>query len=260
MLPSVIDDIAMGVTDVLRGEDHVSNTALQIQMFGALHAAPPRFAHEALLTGAEGKLSKRLGSLGMAGLRERGIEPEAIVAMLARLGTSDPVDPALSIEDLAANFDLARFGRAPARFDEAELERVNAAVVHRLPYDRVAHLLPAGMGEAGWEAIRPNLSHISEAEGWWRIVTGPIPAPRCAAEDAGYLLLAADTLEAERWGADPWHDLTASLKAATGRKGKALFLPLRQALTGRDHGPDMAALLPLIGQEEAVTRLRATAR
>jgi glutamyl-tRNA synthetase len=259
MLPSVIDDIAMGVTDVLRGEDHVSNTALQIQMFTALHAAPPRFAHEALLTGAEGKLSKRLGSLGMAELRDRGIEREALVAMLARLGTSDPVDPALSSEELAASFDLSRFGRAPARFDEAELERVNAAVVHRLPYARVARLLPAAMGEAGWEAVRPNLSHVSEAEDWWRIVTGPMSPPQIDAEDAGYLLLAADTLEAEHWGADPWHELTGALKGATGRKGKALFLPLRRALTGRDHGPDMAALLPLIGKEEAVARLRAAA-
>jgi glutamyl-tRNA synthetase len=257
MLPSVIDDIAMGVTDVLRGEDHVSNTALQIQMFTAHHAAPPRFAHEALLTGAEGKLSKRLGSLGMDDLRDKGIEPEAVVAVLARLGTSDPIDPALSLEDLAASFDLSRFGRAPARFDEAELDRVNAAIVHSLGYDRVSHLLPAGMDEAAWEAIRPNLAHVGEAADWWRVVTGPIDQPAISPEDKGYLLLAADTLEAEPWDADPWHRLTGSLKGATGRKGKALFLPLRLALTGRDHGPDMAALLPLIGQDEAVTRLRA---
>ncbi len=259
MLPSVIDDVAMGVTDVLRGEDHVSNTALQIQMFTALNAAPPRFAHEALLTGAEGKLSKRLGSLGMSELRARGIEPEALVALLARLGTSDPVDPVLSAADLAASFDLARFGRAPARFDEAELDRVNAAVVHRLPFARVASLLPAGMDEAGWEAIRPNLTHVTEAADWWQVVTGPVEPRDVPADDAGFLLLAADTLEAEQWGEDPWHRLTASLRDATGRKGKALFLPLRQALTGRDHGPDMAALLPLIGQERAVARLRAAA-
>jgi glutamyl-tRNA synthetase len=259
MLPSVIDDIAMGVTDVLRGEDHVSNSALQIQMFAALEAAPPRFAHAALLTGAEGKLSKRLGSLGMAELRERGIEPEALVAMLARLGTSDPIDPALDAEALAAAFDLSRFGRAPARFDEAELERVNAAAIHRLPHARVASRLPAGMDEAGWEAIRPNLSHVSEAADWWQVVTGPIAPTAVDPNDRGYLQLAADTLEAEQWDEDPWHLLTASLKGATGRKGKALFLPLRLALTGRDHGPDMAALLPLIGREAAVARLRAAA-
>lgn len=259
MLPSVIDDIDMGVTDVLRGEDHVSNTATQVQMFAALRAKVPNFSHEALLVGAEGKLSKRLGSLGVAELREAGIEPEALVALLARLGTSDPVDPALDAEALAASFDLSHFGRAPARFDEGELHRVNAAIVHRLPFARVAHLLPAGMSEAGWDAIRPNLSHIDEAAGWWDVVTGPVDAPRFDAETQGYLALAADTLAALPWQGEVWHVLTGELKQTTGRKGKALFLPLRQALTGREHGPDMAALLPLIGQDAAVARLRAAA-
>lgn len=254
LLPSVIDDIAMGITDVLRGEDHVSNTASQVQMFAALGAQPPRFAHEALLTGTEGKLSKRLGSLGMAHLREEGIEPEALIALLARLGTSDPVDPALDATALAEQFTLAHFGRAPARFDEAELHRVNAAVVHRLPFGRVRHLLPEGMGEAAWEAIRPNLEHIGEAAQWWQVVTGPVSAPSQSDEDRAYLAQAAAALA--QTGAD-WPALTAALKDTTGRKGKALFLPLRQALTGIDHGPDMAALLPLIGREAALARLQA---
>ena len=253
LLPSVIDDIAMGVTDVMRGEDHVSNTASQLQMFEALGAARPRFSHEALLVGTEGKLSKRLGSLGVAALRDEGIEPEALIALLARLGTSDPVDPALSAEDLAATFELSHFGRAPARFDEAELHRVNAAVVHRLPYARVAHLLPEGMGEAAWEAIRPNLEHIGEAADWWQVVTGSVTAPAFSDEDKAYLAQAESTLETT--GAD-WPALTAALKETTGRKGKALFLPLRQALTGMDHGPDMAALLPLIGRDTALERLK----
>ncbi|MEO6092470.1 MAG: glutamate--tRNA ligase [Novosphingobium sp.] len=259
MLPSVIDDIDMGVTDVLRGEDHVSNTAAQLQMFTALGAEPPRFAHEALLTGAEGKLSKRLGSLGLDELRAAGIEPEALVALLARLGTADPVDPALDAEVLAASFDLSRFGRAPARFDEAELQRVNAAVIHRFPYARVAPALPAGMSEAVWQAVRPNLSHVGEAAEWWGVVTGPVAPPGCDAETRAYLAQAIDVAAAIDWDADPWHALTAALKQRTGRKGKSLFLPLRQALTGRDHGPDMAALLPLIGREAALTRLRAAA-
>jgi len=257
MLPSVIDDIAMGVTDVLRGEDHVSNTAMQIQMFEALGAPAPRFAHEALLTGTEGKLSKRIGSLAAAQFRENGIEPQALVALLARIGTSDPVDPALGLEELAASFSLAHFGRAPARFDEAELERVNTAVVHGLAYDEIAHRLPEGMGEAGWEAIRPNLSRLDEAADWWRIVTGPVPLPPTDAETRAYLAEAATALAGLEWSEDPWHALTGALKASTNRKGKALFLPLRQALTGRDHGPDMASLLPLIGREEAIARLRA---
>lgn len=257
MLPSVIDDIDMGVTNVLRGEDHVSNTATQIQMFTALGAKPPHFAHEALLVGTEGKLSKRLGSLGVSALRDEGIEPEALIALLARLGTADPVDPALSVDQIAASFDLSRFGRAPARFDEAELHRVNAAVVHRLPYARVAHLLPQGMGEDAWEAIRPNLDHISEAADWWQVIMGPVTAPPQEEGERAFLAAAATVLETT--GAD-WGALTTALKETTGRKGRALFLPLRQALTGRDHGPDMSALLPLVGKDAAITRLNAAAQ
>jgi len=255
MLPSVIDDIAMGITQVLRGEDHVSNTAAQLQMFTALGAEPPSFAHEALLVGAEGKLSKRLGSLGMADLRESGIEPEALVALLARLGTSQPVEPVADRGALVASFDLATFGRAPARFDEAELHRINAGIVHQLPFVRVAHLLPQGMGEAAWEAIRPNLGHIGEAAQWWQVVTGPIAAPALEAEDAAFVREAGAVLASLDWSDEVWKALTGALKDKTGRKGKALFLPLRLALTAREHGPDMAALLPLIGREAALARL-----
>lgn len=259
MLPSAIDDISMGITDILRGEDHVSNTAAQIQMFEALGAAVPRFAHEALLVGSEGKLSKRLGSLGVDALREAGIEPQALVAMLARIGTSDPVDASLCADDLARAFDLSRFGRAPAKFDEAELQRVNAAIVHELTFDDVVDRLPEGMTQEGWEAIRPNLAHVCEAQDWWRIVTGPIEAAEISAEDKAYLVQAAEAAQDVAWDGDPWHSLTGSLKQGTGRKGKALFLPLRLALTGLGHGPDMAALLPLIGREEALARLRSAA-
>jgi glutamyl-tRNA synthetase len=255
MLPSVIDDIDMGVTQVLRGEDHVSNTAAQLQMFTALGSQPPAFAHEALLVGAEGKLSKRLGSLGMAELRDAGIEPQAIVSLLARLGTSDPVDPALSLEELLASFDLARFGRAPARFDETELARVNAGILHHLPFETVAGRLPAGMDSAAWAAVRPNLTRVSEAADWWQVVTGPIAQCDFDAETREFLDAAKAVAAAMDWASDPWHALTGTLKEATGRKGKALFLPLRQAITGMDHGPDMAALLPLIGRDAVVARL-----
>ena len=254
MLPSVIDDIDMAVTHVVRGEDHVSNTALQIQMFAALGATPPAFAHEALLTGNEGKLSKRLGSVGVDQFREAGIEPQAIRALLARLGTSDPVEPVADIAPLIAGFDFARFGRAPARFDEGELAQVNARIVHQLDFTAVANRLPAGMGEAAWEAVRPNLLTVAEAADWWQVIEGPIDAPD-AGEDAAYLAEAATVAATIDWADDPWHALTARLKETTGRKGKPLFLPLRRALTGRDHGPDMAALLPLIGRDHALTRL-----
>ena len=252
MLPSAIDDVEMGVTDVLRGEDHVSNTAAQLQMFTALGASPPRFAHEALLVGNEGKLSKRLGSLGCDAFRERGIEPQTIVASLARLGTSQPVEPIMDRARLIESFDLATFGRAPARFDEAELERLNHAIVHQLSYSEVADRLPAGMNERAWLAVRPNLERVADAADWWRVITGPIVAPEFGEEDRAFLAQAADLLS---WGEDPWGALTSALKDATGRKGRALFMPLRQALTGRDHGPDMHALLPLIGERRARERL-----
>ncbi|MBY8828658.1 glutamate--tRNA ligase [Hephaestia mangrovi] len=254
MLPSAIDDAEMGVTHVVRGEDHVSNTALQLQMFAALGADAPAFAHEALLVGSEGKLSKRLGSVGVDTFRESGIEPAAVRALLARIGTSDPVEPLTDAAPLIETFDFARFGRAPARFDESELAQVNSRIVHQLDFAEVADRLPAGMDAAAWLAIRPNLSVVAEAADWWHVVEGPIERS-AAAEDRDYLARARAVAAEIDWAGDPWHTLTARLKDETGRRGRALFLPLRQALTGRDHGPDMAALLPLIGRERALARL-----
>jgi len=257
MLPSTIDDIDMGVTQVLRGEDHVSNTAVQIQMFTSMGAAPPKFAHEALLVGKEGKLSKRLGSLGCDSFRERGIEPEAIIALLSRLGTSLPVEPIADRAALLETFDLSTFGRAPAKFDDADLDRINTAIVHAMPFAAVKDRLPDGIDEAGWHAVQPNISTVDEVGEWWRLVTGPIEVPEFSDEDRAYLSEAANTLT---WSEDPWSALTSGLKTSTGRKGKGLFLPLRQALTGMNHGPDMGELLPLIGEDEARARLAKAAR
>ena len=260
MLPSAVDDIEMGVTDVLRGEDHVSNTAVQVQMFEALGASPPQFAHEALLMGKEGKLSKRLGSLGCDAFRERGLEPEALIALLARLGTSQPVEAISDRQALVEGFDLSTFGRAPAKFDDTELDRLNAAIVHQLDYADVSARLPAGMEEAGWHAVRPNLTTVGEVDDWWKLVTGPVEQPEFTDEDRAYLALADEALaSAFAAGGDPWGALTATLKEATGRKGKTLFLPLRQAFTGMNHGPDMGELLPLIGEDEARARLASAA-
>ncbi len=255
MLPSAIDDVDMGITHVVRGEDHVTNTAVQVQMFSALGAAPPQFAHEALLTGSEGKLSKRLGSLGVSAFKDQHIEPIALVALLARIGTSDSVEAVTDIAPLLESFNFSKFGRAPARFDDEELARLNQHIVHLLDYDAVAERLPAGMGEAAWLAIRPNLHHMGEIAEWWKVVTGPITAPESAAEDAGYIAAARAALEMLDWSDDIWKRWTGQLKDSTGRKGKPLFMPLRLALTGKDHGPDMAALLPLIGRDQALARL-----
>ena len=256
MLPSVIDDIDMGVTHVLRGEDHVSNTATQIQMFVALGAPLPAFAHEALLTGAEGKLSKRLGSLGVAHFRELGLEPMAIASLLARLGSSQSVEPFADMAPLIDSFDFAHFGRAPARFDEAELAGLNQKIVHLLPYETVAARLPDGMDASAWDAIRPNLETVAGAADWWRIVTGPVDAPAPDTEGQDFLITAHRLLADLPFDTAIWRTLTESLKGETGRKGKTLFLPRRRALTGLDHGPDMSLLLPLIGRDEALRRLQ----
>lgn len=255
LLPSVIDDIDMGVTDVVRGEDHVSNTATQAQMFDALGAPRPRFAHAALLTGSEGKLSKRLGSLGVDHFRAAGIEPQALVALLARIGTSDPVEPLTDAKPLIDGFDFARFGRAPARFDEDELAQLNARIVHQLPYVRILRRLPPGMKAIHWNTVRGNLTSFAEVADWWQVIAGRIDPPAPAAEDAALLDAAAIEARVADWDGDPWHRITGNLKELTGRKGKALFLPLRRALTARDAGPDMAHLLPLIDREEAIRRL-----
>lgn len=258
MLPSVVDDIEMGVTHVLRGEDHVTNTALQIEMFEALGATPPHFAHEALLVGSEGKLSKRLGSLGIEAMREEGIEPAALVAKLARVGTSLPVEPLTDFAPLIDSFDFTIFGRAPARFDMEELAALNARILHQLPFDAVADRLPDGMTAEAWEAIRSNIARVDAAADWWRIVEGPV-VHRAEPADEGFVRDAAEVAAELDWSADAWVQLTTALKARTGRTGKSLFRPLRQALTGLDSGPEMAALLPLIGKIEAVARLRAAA-
>jgi glutamyl-tRNA synthetase len=258
LLPSVVDDIDSGVTHVVRGEDHVTNTAVQVQMAQALGAPPPAFGHAALLVGAEGKLSKRLGSLGVDALREEGVEPLALLAKLARIGTSLPVEPVATAAPLVEAFDFAAFGRAPARFDMDELKALNARIVHQLPYDAVASRLPEGMSAADWAAIRPNLARVREAGDWWAILHGHVEHEAEPA-DREFLAAAADEAAAIDWSDSPWQALTAALRARTGRAGKSLFLPLRRALTGRDSGPEMAALLPLIGRDEAVARLRAAA-
>lgn len=259
MLPSVIDDSEMDISHVLRGEDHVSNTATQIQMFTALGAPLPAFAHEALLTGSEGKLSKRLGSLGVAHFREAGLEPAAIWSLLARLGSSMPIEPFADVAPLIDSFDFGHFGRAPARFDEGELAALNQKIVHALPFDTVSKRLPDGMDATAWDAIRPNLETVAQAAEWWQVVTGPIDRPDSVDEDRDFLAIAHRALSQLPFDDGIWRALTGQLKDETGRKGKTLFLPLRRALTGLDHGPDMGQLLPLIGQEEALRRLSASA-
>ncbi len=259
LLPSVIDDIDLGITHIVRGEDHVSNSAVQLQMFDALGAGHPHFAHEALLVAAEGKLSKRLGSYGAEHLREEGVEPMALLSLLARIGTSQPVEAVASIGELARTFDFAHFGRAPAHFDPHDVELLNAKLLHHLDYEAVADRLPDGIGEPEWLALRGNLAHLGDATEWLAIIHGDIGSPEVVQDDKALIAEAAQVAEAVDWSGDPWHALTDQLKASTGRKGRALFHPLRKALTGRDSGPEMGPLLKLIGKERALERLTTTA-
>lgn len=255
---SVVDDVDLGITHVIRGEDHVANTAVQIALWQALTDRPaPMFGHLTLLVDAQGQgLSKRLGSLSVGALRQDGIEPMAINSLLARLGTADPIMPFARLDQLVEGFEISRFSRATPHFDPAELARLNHKILGLLEWRDVAPRLEGrgldGLGEGFWLAVRGNLQRFGELEEWWRVATGPT-AP--AVEDPDFLARAAALLPAGQWDGATWAAWTAAVKAATGRTGKALFLPLRRALTGRDHGPEMAALLPVIGRERAVARL-----
>ncbi len=260
LLPSVIDDIDLGVSHIVRGEDHVSNSAVQLQMFAALGAPAPRFAHEALIVAAEGKLSKRLGSTGVEALKEAGIEPMALLSLLARLGTSQPVEARAHLAELADGFDFAHFGRAPAHFDLAEVEQLNAKLLHLTDHRDVAARLPAGTSEEDWLILRGNVSHLAEVADWLPVLGGEIAAPEVAADDKAFVGQAAELATGIDWSDDPWPALAEALKAASGRKGRALFHPLRLALTGRESGPEMAPLLRRIGRDRAIARLTAASR
>jgi glutamyl-tRNA synthetase len=258
LLPSVIDDTELGITHIVRGEDHVSNSAVQIQMFQALGGAPPAFAHEALLVAAEGKLSKRLGAMGVEDVRAAGLEPMALLSVLARIATSQPVEAASSLEDLARDFDFAHFGRAPAHFDLHEVELVNAKLVHAMEFDQVRERLP-GASVADWLLIRANLTRVQDFAEWAAVLDGDVAAPDLSHDERLVAREAAAAASRIDWTVEPWRQLTEAVKAATGQKGRALFHPLRVAITGRESGPEMARLVERIGRATVASRLEAAA-
>ena len=254
-LPSVIDDIDFAITHVIRGEDHVVNTAVQIEITQALGGSVPNYAHHSLLTGADGKgLSKRLGSLSIGAMRENGLEAMAVVSHAALLGTSDNIHPCADYRELIEGFDLGKLSRAPARFDEAELAHLNAKLLHHLPWDAVRDRLGYG-SEIFWMAVRGNVEKLSDSKAWVDIITNGIK-PVIADEDRSFIAEAKSHLPPAPWDTSTWKTWTDAVKTATARKGKPLFMPLRLALTGLDHGPELAQLLPLIGREKALERLR----
>lgn len=254
---SIVDDHDLAITHVIRGEDHVTNTAVQIDLWEARHpgTAPPSFAHLPLLADdAGGKLSKRLQSLSIRTLREDGVQAEALVAYLARIGTGADVEPA-PLAELARSFELGHFSRSAARFDMRQLLALNRHVLQHLPFTAVADRLPAGATEEFWLVLRENLDLLGEARQWWKVVAGEIVPPILEGEGA-FLRQAAELLPPEPWDESTWAKFSTALMAASGRRGRALFHPLRLALTGADEGPALARLLPLIGRARASARLR----
>ncbi len=253
-LSSVVDDGELGITHVVRGEDHVANTAVQVQLFRALGFDVPEFAHLPLLMGDDGKpLSKRLESLSLKALREAGLEPRALCAYLAHLGTSLAATGEETMDSLAAAFDIAGFGRAAPRFDRTELDHLNARVLHHLTFEEVRDRLGiAGADETFWEAVRPNLAKLSDAAEWWRILHGDVTP---VIEDVEFCRKAGELLPPEPWDDTTFKGWTEAVKGETGARGKALFMPLRLALTGMEHGPELRVLLPMLGRARALARL-----
>jgi glutamyl-tRNA synthetase len=256
-LTSVVDDLESGITHVIRGEDHVTNTAAQIQLFHALGGRAPEFAHLPLLLDAAGeKLSKRTQGLSLRALRADEVEAMALNSYLAKLGTSDPIEERQSLNALIDAFDLSRMARGAPRYDGDELMRLNARLLHTTDYATVRTRLAAlGLDDADrdfWETVRPNLTRLSDAKQWYQVCRGTVEP---IVEEPDYLATAAELLPPEPWGETTWQQWTGALKQRTGRKGKALFRPLRLALTGMEKGPELAHFLPLIGREKALKRL-----
>jgi glutamyl-tRNA synthetase len=256
-LPSVVDDIDMAVSHIIRGEDHVTNTAVQIQLFEALGGVAPRFAHHNLLIMPSGEgLSKRLGSLSLASMREEGYEPAAVAALAVLIGTAHAIEPVSQLGDLIGRVDLSDVSHSAAKFDVAELAALNARTLHQMPYELASPRLAAlgiGGGEDFWLAVRGNLQAFEDAKQWWSVVGGVI-AP--VIDDPDFLRTAAENLPPSPWTTETWGQWTAQLKSVSGRKGRALFHPLRLALTAAESGPELKLLLPLIGPERAARRLR----
>ena len=260
-MPSVVDDIDIGITHVIRGEDHVTNTGAQIALFRALGAEPPVFGHHNLLTTISGEgLSKRTGALSIGSLAKSGYEPMAVASLAILTGTSDNVEPEPDMATLAKKFDLSHVSKSAAKFDPAELDVLNRALVHHLDFADVKGRLNAigidgPKGELFWLAVRGNLEKVEDAHIWWNIVTdGPSTEETVAGDDIEFVRHAFAVLPEGEFGPDSWKVWTSRVKEATGRSGKALFMPLRLALTGRSSGPELAQLLPVLGREGTLAR------
>ena len=255
-LASVVDDMDMGVTNIVRGSDHVTNTATQIQIIEALGGTAPGFAHHSLLTGPQGEaLSKRLGTLALRDLREAGVQPMALLSLMARLGSADPVELRGSVDELVEGFDITRFGAAPTKFDVDDLYPLTARYLHTLPLEAVADDVKAAgvpdeMAAPFWAVMKDNITTLKDLGPWWDMLRDGA-TPVVEDEDRDFIAFAFGLLPEPPYDETTWSAWTTAVKEQSGRKGKGLFMPLRKALTGQARGPEMAALMPLM---QKVTR------
>ncbi len=259
MLPSTVDDIEFAVTHILRGEDHVSNTAIQLQLFEALGGAVPQFAHNALIKTREGKLSKRKGGGSLQDLREDGILPIAVSSFLAKIGTSDSVVIHNSLDELVAEFDIGKFGRNPTIYSIEDIERLNIKLIHTLSFqDAKGYFEENGLSkidEDFWLAVRPNIAILNEVKQWWDICHGDV-ITLITEDNSDFIRQASELLPEGEWDENTWGEWTKAVQKNTGRKGRGLFMPLRQAITGMSHGPELKTILPLIGRKKVLARLQ----
>ena len=250
-IASVVDDTDMGVTHVVRGSDHVTNTATQIQIIKALGGTVPTFAHHSLLTGPQGEaLSKRLGTLALRDLREAGVQPMALLSHLARLGSSDPAELQMNMQGLVDSFGLSKFGNTPTKFNVDDLYPLTGRYLQALPLEAVAEAVsglgvPDELASSFWGVCRDNIETLNDLDAWWGLCRDGAD-PVIEDEDAEFVTEALSMLPDGPYDETAWSTWTAAVKAATGRKGRGLFMPLRKALTGQSHGPDMGALMPLL--------------
>ncbi len=252
MIATIVDDIDLKITDIIRGEDHITNSAVHIQMFEALNSKPPKFAHLASIKSKEGKISKRIGGFDIKSLREAGMHPMSILSFFSKLGTSDSIEHFNNLEELVNNFSLNKFGKAAVNYDLIELERLNAKLTHNLSYQDAKAFLNNKISSQFWDKVRPNIDNIAEASEWWEICHSSI---KPVISDIQLTTLASTALPDGEWNENTWNEWIGKIKNLTDKKGKDLFMPLRLALTGLEHGPELKNLLPLLNRDKVMKRL-----
>lgn len=257
MIASVVDDIEYGITHIVRGEDHITNTAVHLQLIDALGGEKrPDFAHISLLKGKDEKISKRLGGFEIRVLRDAGIHPKAILSYLAKLGTSDAIDIRYNVEDIISEFDFSKFSKASCIYDPDEISRLNTKFIHHSEFKDIKNSLNNDdITKEFWDVAKANIENFKDIDLWWKICKTEIDTPQMSNDEKEFCKNALTKLPEGNWDESTWSAWVADIKTITDRKGKELFMPLRKALTGLEHGPELKFLLPLIGFEKVKQRL-----